>query len=1116
LTNQTDFLWVILLIISIMSLCGSVPAQSDYDIANRIDLIPAPRDITVSDVRIDLSGWRIILAEDSSLCRLGAEEINQRLIALGAKNLPIILTPDASYPCIIVGSCRSPLCRLFTESLDVELTPENPGEQGYVIACGDVRGVPAILAGGSDEQGALYACITLCRLIQKLHGNACLTSAQVRDWPDFKIRCNSILNLRLIQSCRNTETMTRIADDLKKQIDFCLHHKINYVHANAYWSRPVTDNRARAVRRHMVDVCRYAQSRGIRTRVIGNTEIGSYLTPAQREDAVIRSPGTSFMWSALDEHRNHAMHLAEYLRDAKIGVFALHPVDSGGYLDPETWSRRSQACRAMYGDNRSLASLEQFQLYYNIIREQCPDLEFEAVSYPYHYQFAMPEFPEQAQAMGADMPSMGWVRGVEDGQTAMQVQRELCDYHRNLSEGLPQEVSITFREAGRDIFLACGDLYQGHPVTIWIYPDRNKGWRGTFCPQVRMAKTFWRPSVRDHYFVASSWARGNDARVQQLAQQEYLWHVDRPDASEDFTPASRWYETEGRNVTDYQRDHLIPRICRELYGPAAPVFQKLVVANVSLNYILEPETVASERGENFANDMSYMAEQADVMSELYEDFSQILDATHNDESYPPEALAWALYWRKFSGIAAIKASLHLEFASCRTLLAEGKAAQALAEIEALHERLPMYQTRCDEIHSETDHDPLHTLESSYSGSVDNRLHVFRPSDMSVILDAFEDRVLAAAALGTIPPHVQTQLENRKIEVCLFNPSNEVIADANRGEGGWLNSQTVDFFTVGKNRLAQFETIGWILWDEYALYFYFEAYDPQNLEYKPVVSSDARNGDVFKDDCFEIFLKTSAVGNEYFHFAVSSAGVKYGPIKRGPDQTDSAWNATDSAVRDSEWTAIAARGKDRWIAEVYIPFSTLGVQPEAGDAWSINLSRHRAARGKDSIEEYSNIIGYEQFSTPIHHSEVVRDIDSHIGINNHRPDLFLPLLFTDELRIYSPREVGVFLESVDRYDQTTTHGYSTFLSFNPVIESDRSLVNQIIMFEVFDSQGNKILEEMIDDVRIPGRWSPSNNIVLDLGRAFPDNLTISITCGGRERPMHAASFIIDANGQVVED
>ena len=252
--KQTNFRLLALSVVGVIGICGYAPAQNAYDIADRIDLIPTPREITVSKERIDLAGWQILLAEDSDLCRLGAEEINGRLLALGSQALPVVRTPDGSVPHIVVGSCGSSQSRRIAELLDVKVSPESPGEQGYTIACGKVNGVPTVLAGGSDEQGALYACITLCRLIQDVNGKVCLLSSRVRDWPDFKIRCNSSLNLRLIQSCRKTETMARIADNLKRQIDFCLRHKINYVQANAYWARSVSDERTGEARRHMVEV----------------------------------------------------------------------------------------------------------------------------------------------------------------------------------------------------------------------------------------------------------------------------------------------------------------------------------------------------------------------------------------------------------------------------------------------------------------------------------------------------------------------------------------------------------------------------------------------------------------------------------------------------------------------------------------------------------------------------------------------------------------------------------------------------------------------------------------------------------------------------------------------
>jgi hypothetical protein len=1067
----------------VLACCIAAHGRPADDIADRLGLLPTPREITLTGDRIDLSGWQIVTPSGSPLCRVGAGEINLRIEQLGGKPLPIVDSSQPNKARIIVGPSSNAEVRAMGKGLGVVLTQADPGEQGYVIRCGRIAGAPVVLAAGSDEQGALYACITLRRMIQTVDGRSWLLAGSVRDWPDYKVRCNGLLNLLPLRSSR-PESRTRAVAALKREIDFYLRHKINYVQTRGHWTQPTPDERTRAIRQQMVEVSRYARSRGIRTRVIGNTEIGKYLTAEQRKSAVVRKAGTSYAWSALDAHRKHARDWAEYLRDAQVGLFALHPVDSGGYLDPETWSRRSPQCKAMYGGDRGRASLEQFKLYFDIIREQCPDIELEAVSYPYHYQFAMPEFIAQAQGMGADMPSMGWVRGVDDPVTAGRVQKQLMDYHRYLGNGLRRDVTITFREAKREVFLACGELYQGHPVTIWIYPDRNKGWRGTFCPQVRMAKSFWRPGMRDHYFVASSYARGNDARVQRLAQQEYLWRVDQPDASDEFAAGSRWYETEGRKVTAFQRDRLIPRICRILYGAAAPPFQDLVAANVSLNYVLEPGPVASERGENMATSLAYMSDQVTAFKRLHQGFAELAPQLKDMPGLPPDATAWSLWWLKFTGLAAIKAELELGLGQCRDLLAAGTTDKALAQAAVLRQGLAALQKRCDAIHALVDKDPRHTKQSSYSRSADGMLHAFRPASYSAVIEQLEEKAAAAATMGVIPEHIATQLSQRRIEVCRFKPSFPLKLDGKRGEGGWMSSQTVDFFTTDPKKLAQYESHVWILWDDQALYLYVQAFDPFAQRHRPSVPATTHDGSVFRDDCFEIFLGTTADKDAYYHLAVSSSGAKYDAAKVGDGRPDVKWGG--------EWAAGTVRGRTAWIAEMRIPFATLGGAPKAGDVWRVNMARHRPSRAGSQEEESSNIIA---------------------AARNHRPDLFVPMVFTQESRIVQPKGLRATLKDVKRADQTTTYGYATFLIFSPTIESDRSLVDEPVLIEVADPAGKVIARKTMDIGRIPGRWSPVKPLMMDLGQAYKGDVTLSLWCGRKARKRKIQSFRIGPKGEV---
>jgi len=250
--------------------------QTPYDVADGLGILPTPRRIALDGKQLAIKDWRLVVSKDARLCRVGAQLINARVEELGGEPLPLVETPPAGRPYVVIGTCGNQHVEDVAAETEAKLTRSDPGEQGYVIRCGEADGEPVVLAGGSDEQGALYACVTLCRMIREDGGRVVLLSGRVRDWPDYKIRCNGSLSLYSIMRSRRPETMERAVDSLKRDIDFYLRHKINYVHVRGIWKRPTPDKRTRTVRRLMVDVCRYARERGIRTRFIGGVEIGRY------------------------------------------------------------------------------------------------------------------------------------------------------------------------------------------------------------------------------------------------------------------------------------------------------------------------------------------------------------------------------------------------------------------------------------------------------------------------------------------------------------------------------------------------------------------------------------------------------------------------------------------------------------------------------------------------------------------------------------------------------------------------------------------------------------------------------------------------------------------------
>ncbi|MDD5599336.1 MAG: carbohydrate-binding family 9-like protein, partial [Victivallaceae bacterium] len=88
----------------------------------------------------------------------------------------------------------------------------------------------------------------------------------------------------------------------------------------------------------------------------------------------------------------------------------------------------------------------------------------------------------------------------------------------------------------------------------------------------------------------------------------------------------------------------------------------------------------------------------------------------------------------------------------------------------------------------------------------------------------------------------------------------------------------------------------------------------------------RDGAVWNDPCVEIFLDPRAsLGTDYYHLAVNSKGVQYDAYAG-----DKNWNGN--------WRAETAQGENFWSAEIFIPFTDLGIDRSIDDFWRMNICR----------------------------------------------------------------------------------------------------------------------------------------------------------------------------------
>ncbi|MBU1856558.1 MAG: hypothetical protein KKC28_06205, partial [Verrucomicrobia bacterium] len=165
-------------------------------------------------------------------------------------------------------------------------------------------------------------------------------------------------------------------------------------------------------------------------------------------------------------------------------------------------------------------------------------------------------------------------------------------------------------------------------------------------------------------------------------------------------------------------------------------------------------------------------------------------------------------------------------------------------------------------------------------------------------------------------------------------------DGDLGDPCWRQaSKLSNFRLIEQNRLATQQTVSSILWDDQALYIGItcqeKALEPAVQKAHLVKATEKnRDGNVFVDDCVEIFLSPDP-SKGYYHFAVNAAGTLYD--SRGGDAS---WN--------TDWRAAAKIGNGAWTVEIAIPFKALSATPLVeGARWHFNVCREEKPESENS-------------------------------------------------------------------------------------------------------------------------------------------------------------------------
>ncbi len=160
-------------------------------------------------------------------------------------------------------------------------------------------------------------------------------------------------------------------------------------------------------------------------------------------------------------------------------------------------------------------------------------------------------------------------------------------------------------------------------------------------------------------------------------------------------------------------------------------------------------------------------------------------------------------------------------------------------------------------------------------------------------------------------------------------------DGNIDEPDWKNADIISNFKIDSEKPARNQTFVRTVYEPDAIYFAVELMEPSpgKMESK----ARERDGKLWEDNSFEIFLNHPDMGNSYYHFIINDRGSLYDSKVASLTEQDVSFHS-GAEVKTKVLN-------DRWCAEIRIPTAMLGMKCFDGHTWRVNMQRYRVVKGE---------------------------------------------------------------------------------------------------------------------------------------------------------------------------
>jgi uncharacterized repeat protein (TIGR03806 family) len=180
----------------------------------------------------------------------------------------------------------------------------------------------------------------------------------------------------------------------------------------------------------------------------------------------------------------------------------------------------------------------------------------------------------------------------------------------------------------------------------------------------------------------------------------------------------------------------------------------------------------------------------------------------------------------------------------------------------------------------------------------------------------------------------------------------IALDGTADEPAWKHAQPITAFHLPwlgeKARMARTATTAKLLWDREYLYFHAEMEDSDLF-----ADITAHDGELWKNDVFEMFLRPDATKTGYYEFQVNAAGAHFDAFYPKYDIDQIAKQSKTGAFHMQSKVKLNGTLNKRgdvdkgWSVEGRIPwkdFLRTGGRPVAGETWKLNLCRFDYHKG----------------------------------------------------------------------------------------------------------------------------------------------------------------------------